>query len=126
MEISNILSSTMDSHAAMMQARSADTEFNEFQSLLERVMSSPAGAIDEAHERAQIRQAAEMFESYFLNMMFRNMRSVNFDEEGFIPRGNAEKIFTEMLDEVISDKAASHGGLGLADMLYAQMTQRFR
>ncbi|MCL2578140.1 MAG: rod-binding protein [Defluviitaleaceae bacterium] len=120
MEIANILSSTMDSRAAIMQVQNRENEFGKFQEVLDRVMNQNTL---EQHERAQIREAAEMFESYFLNMMFKNMRSVNFDEDGFIPRGNAERIFTEMLDEIIADKATEQGGFGLADMLYMQMTQ---
>ncbi|MCL1862659.1 MAG: rod-binding protein [Defluviitaleaceae bacterium] len=124
MEISNILSSTVDSRAAIMQVQNRENEFSQFQAILDRMLEEERGTIEE-QERAQIRQAAEMFESYFLNMMFTQMRNVNFDEDGFIPRGNAERIFTEMLDEVISDKAAAQGGFGLADMLYAQMTRQF-
>lgn len=125
MEIGNILSSTIESRAAIMQAQSRENEFAQFQTIFEQAMERQDRALEDS-ERAQIRKAAELFESYFLNLMFRNMRNVNFDEDGFIPRGNAERIFTEMLDEVIADKAAAQGGFGLADMLYAQMTQHFR
>ena len=124
MEISNILSSTIESRAAIMQAQNTEKEYTRFQSLLEEAFERVDKTLEDA-ERAQIRQAAEMFESYFLNTMFKQMRSVNFNDDGFIPRGNAERIFTEMLDEVISDKAAKQGGFGLADMLYAQMTKHF-
>jgi len=124
MEIGNILSSTLDSRATMMQVQNRENEFSTFQELLINSFAAQQ-RLQEAEERAQIREAAEMFESYFLNLMFRNMRNVNFDEDGFIPRGNAERIFTEMLDEIIADKAAAQGGFGLADMLYAQMTSHF-
>jgi Rod binding domain-containing protein len=124
MEIGNILSSSVESRAAIMQVQSRENEYTQFQEMLERVLARP-DATPEEHERAQIRKAAEMFESYFLNLMFRQMRTVNFDENGFIPRGNAERIFTEMLDETIADQAAAQGGFGLADMLYAQMTRQF-
>jgi flagellar protein FlgJ len=123
MDVSNILSATMDSHAAIMQVNNQENDFSRFQEIFEQMMEKSRAL--EAHERAQIREAAEMFESYFINMMFKNMRSVNFDADGFIPRGNAERIFTDMLDEIMSDKAASQGGVGLADMLYAQMTRQF-
>jgi flagellar protein FlgJ len=123
MDVSGILSSTVDARAAVMQAQNSNTDFDNFRALFEQMIEQ--GNTLEAAERAQIRQAAEMFESYFLNLMFRNMRSLNFDEDGFIPRGNAERIFTEMLDEAISDQAAAQGGFGLADMIYAQMTRQF-
>jgi flagellar protein FlgJ len=106
-----------------MQAQNSNTDFDNFRALFEQMIEQ--GNTLEAAERAQIRQAAEMFESYFLNLMFRNMRSLNFDEDGFIPRGNAERIFTEMLDEAISDQDAAQCGFGLADMIYAQMTRQF-
>jgi Rod binding domain-containing protein len=127
MEIGSLLSSTIESRAAIMQVQNREDEFIRFQDILERVWASSEESREavEAHERAQIRKSAEMFESYFLNVMFRQMRSVNFNEDGFIPRGNAERIFTEMLDETIADKAATQGGFGLADMLYAQMTRQF-
>ncbi|MCL1877737.1 MAG: rod-binding protein [Defluviitaleaceae bacterium] len=127
MEIGNLLNSTIESRAAIMQVQNRESDFAQFQHVLERVWASGEALTEaaEANERAQIRQAAEMFESYFLNLMFRNMRTVNFNEDGFIPRGNAERIFTEMLDETIADQAAAQGGFGLADMLYAQMTQQF-
>ena len=124
MDVSSILSSTVDSRAAIMQIQNQQSDFDNFQAIFNEMVEREGNAL-EAAERVQIRKAAEMFESYFLNLMFRNMRSVNFDEEGFIPRGNAERIFTEMLDEVISDQAAAQGGFGLADMLYAQMTRQF-
>ncbi|MCL2048139.1 MAG: rod-binding protein [Defluviitaleaceae bacterium] len=122
MEISGIFS--VDSHAAIMQTQNKENEYSQFQAILDKTMGEAAEALNDS-ELAQIRKAAEMFESYFLNQMFRQMRTVNFDEDGFIPRGNAERIFTEMLDEVISDQAAKQGGVGLADMLYAQMTKSF-
>jgi len=124
LEISNILSSTLESRAAIMQVQNRDGEFDRFQEILLQTMAREDQSLEDA-ERAQIRQAAEMFESYFLNLMFSGMRNINWDEDGFIPRGNAERIFTEMLDEVFSDKAAAQGGFGLADMIYAQMTQQF-
>jgi len=78
-----------------------------------------------AENRAQIRAAAEMFESYFLQQLFSAMRSTTgFNENSLIPQSNAERIFTEMLDEEMANSAAQQGGVGLADMIYRQMTIR--
>lgn len=122
MDVSGIVS-TADARAAMMQHTRQETEINRFREILESTLAQIEGR--EAAERAQIRKAAEMFEAYFLQMMFREMRRTNFDENGLIPRSNAERIFTEMLDETIADSAAAQGGFGLADMLYRQMTGDF-
>ncbi|MDR0272377.1 MAG: rod-binding protein [Clostridiales bacterium] len=124
MDISSIFSSIIDTNASIMQIRNTDNEYSEFQRILDMQMNREKGTLQE-DEHAQMREAAEMFESYFLNMMFRQMRSINFNEDGFIPRGNAERIFTEMLDEEISNQAAKQGGFGLADMIYMQMTKQF-
>jgi len=93
--------------------------------LQRRVSSLERSGMSAAEEMA-LREATEAFEAYFLNMMMREMRRTLNDEQRIIPMSHAERIFTEMLDEVISDKAAAQGGFGLADMLYAQMTMRFR
>jgi flagellar protein FlgJ len=120
MDVSGIIS-TADSRAAMMQHTRQEAEISRFREILQSALDQTEGR--EAADRAQIRKAAEMFEAYFLQLMFREMRRTNFDEDGFIPRSNAERIFTEMLDETIADAAATQGGFGLADMLYMQMTR---
>jgi Rod binding domain-containing protein len=127
MDVSGILSASLNStgpQASALEHARRDAELADFQAMLTRIIE--ARELDEKVERAQIRQAAEMFEAYFLQMMFREMRKTNFDEGGIIPRSNAERIFTEMLDETIADQAAAQGGFGLADMLYAQMTTHLR
>jgi len=116
MDVTGIISTVGSQTSALEHAR-RDSELSHFQSILESMM--------EEVDRAQIRQAAEMFEAYFLQMMFREMRRTNFNENGIIPRSNAENIFTEMMDEAVADQAAATGGFGLADMLYAQMTRQF-
>ena len=122
MNISNIagMMPSAGAHATALQHAQHDSELAHFQRLLENLLDE-----HEQMERAQIREAAEMFEAYFLQMMFREMRRTNFNEDGIIPRSNAEQIFTDMLDETMSDQAAAQGGFGLADMLYAQMTRHF-
>jgi flagellar protein FlgJ len=97
-----------------------ETELAQFQSILEQAMANSV-AID----RAAIRHAAEEFESFFLQKMFRAMRSTTLNENSFVPMSSAETIFTEMLDEEVSRSAAAAGGIGLADMIYRQMTKNF-
>ena len=113
--------STSNANMNAMQHAAHDTELANFQRIFESAVdarNNPDGV-----DRGQIRRAAEMFESYFIQMMFREMRRTNFNENGIIPRSNAETIFTEMLDETMADVAAERGGFGLADMLYRQMTR---
>jgi len=124
MDISGI-SSTADARASMVSSQVQDANAERFQSLLERAMSGDEH--DRIANRAQIREAAEMFEAHFLQMMFREMRRTNFNEDGFFSRNNAENIWTDMLDEVLADQASqTNGGMGIANMIYEQMTMRYR
>jgi flagellar protein FlgJ len=67
-------------------------------------------------ERAAIRKAAVEFESFFLQMMFREMRKTTFNENGFLPKSNAEKIFTDMMDEQVANSSAGGDWAGRYDL----------
>ena len=119
MDITGITgASAMDFRTLATQQQTFETETNRFQTLLDQAIADNSAA-----NRAAIREAAQEFESFFLQMMFREMRRTTFNEQSFMPKSNAEKIFTDMLDEEVSRAAASSGGIGLADMIYRQMTQ---
>jgi flagellar protein FlgJ len=102
-----------------------ESEIGRFTTILNDAMERQLnpGTEGSTVDRAELRHAAEMFESYFLQMMFREMRKTTVNENSFIPKSHAEKIFQEMLDEQVSKDAASAGGIGLADMIYKQMTR---
>ena len=111
MEINSI--GTQNIQNLLTTHRNQEADVGRFQTML-----------NEATNRAEVRQAAQMFESYFLQLMFREMRKSDFGERGFMPKSNAEKIFTDMLDEEMATQAATTGGgMGLADMIYKQMTR---
>ena len=122
MEIAGLVN-TADARASAMNEVRLEAEMDRFRELLENTLAGIRER-DEA-ERVQIRKAAEMFESFFLHLMFREMRRTTFNEQGLFPKSNAERIFTDMLDEEVSNAAARGGGIGLADMIYAQMTRDF-
>jgi len=78
----------------------------------------------EAQEYVAIRNAAQEFEAYFIQTLFREMRRTLNDEDSLIPRSDAEKIFQDMLDEQTARNAAQTGGIGLADTIVRQFIQR--
>ncbi|MDR1664550.1 MAG: rod-binding protein [Clostridiales bacterium] len=92
-----------------------------FQSVLEKAQQNQSAG--DAKRNEEIREACEEFESYFLQMMFREMRKTSFSEGGLFEKSHAEQIFTDMLDEEVSKQSAKHGGIGIAEMMYKQMTQ---
>ena len=74
-------------------------------------------------DNEKIMEAAKSFESYFINMLFKQMRSTINYSDGLFERSNAEVLFQEMLDEQYSEIATESGGIGLAAAIYEQMTQ---
>ena len=122
MDVSGIISTSENRAAAMAEVR-RDVEIDRFREILAAAIMESEASLQE--RRQQIRMAAEAIESYFIQIMFREMRRTSFAEGGLFPRSNAERIFTDMLDEEIAKSAASGNGIGLADMIYRQMTRDF-
>lgn len=94
-----------------------------------RQEQAKTSAFEEALNAAQksgddekVMEAAREFESYFLQMMFKEMRNTVPKGE-LIPRNNAEEIFQSMLDEEYAKNASKGAGIGLAQMIYEQMTR---
>ena len=83
-----------------------------------------AEARNEQREK-QLRDAAKMYENHFLGEMMKAMRSTVHHEDGFIKKGYGEKIFAEQLDQKYVDGWAEKGGVGLADLIYSQIKERY-
>lgn len=74
-----------------------------------------------ARNEKELRAAAAEFESLFINQMMKSMRETIGKSELF-HGGNAEDIYTSMLDTELSKNMAKSGGIGLADMLLRQLS----
>jgi len=72
----------------------------------------------------KLRDVSEMYEKHFLGEMMKAMRST-VHEGGFIQSNQAEKIFREQLDQEYVDKWGKQGGIGLSDLIYNQMVERY-
>ena len=73
-------------------------------------------------EAKKLREACEGFEAMFLSMMYKQMRATVPENELFGKKSNAIKIFEDMRDTELMNAAAKSGGVGLADMMYKQLT----
>lgn len=75
-----------------------------------------------AAEDAKLKAACQEMEAVFLNMMLTRMRET-------VPKGNLlgnsreEQTLTSMLDTELTKNMAKAGGMGLADMLYRQLSK---
>ena len=70
----------------------------------------------------ELKEACKGFEAMFLNMMYKQMRATVPTDDLF-GDSNAKKIYQEMHDEKLMDGIAQGGGVGLADMLYKQLSR---
>ena len=72
-------------------------------------------------EKAKLRESCEGFESIFIQKMWEQMRK-NISKEGYL-HSKDEESYQSMFDVELSKKMASAGGIGLADMMYLQLSQ---
>jgi len=72
------------------------------------------------YSEAQMRKTAEDFESHFLGQMF-EMMSTGIKTDGPFGGGHAEATWRSFLNQEYGKQMAKHGGIGVADTVYAQM-----
>ena len=77
-------------------------------------------------EAKKLREACEGFEAMFLSMMYKQMRATVPESELFGKKSNALEIFEDMRDTELMNAAAKSGGIGIADMMYKQLTIKTR
>lgn len=68
----------------------------------------------------KLREACEGFESVFLQKMWEQMRTT-VPKEGYL-HSREEQFWQSMFDQELAKKMSSAGGIGLADMLYDQLS----
>lgn len=83
------------------------------------------GEAKAAKQDEQLREAAKMYENHFLNQMVKAMRSTVGETEGLVKKNMAEKIFSEQLDQKYVQGWSDKGGVGLADMIYTQIKEKY-
>jgi flagellar protein FlgJ len=79
--------------------------------------ASPASA-----ERAELAKAAKAFEAIFVRQLIGSMRSAGMGDE--LTGSSAVDQFQEMADARTADALADQGGLGIANMLLAQLDRK--
>ena len=77
-------------------------------------------------EAKKLREACQGFEAMFLSMMYKQMRATVPESELFGKKSNALEIFEDMRDTELMNAAAKSGGIGIADMMYKQLTIKTR
>lgn len=79
---------------------------------------APGGKNDQG-----LKEACKEFETILLEQMLQSMRKT-VNKSGLMQGGMAEDIFEDMLYEQYARKMSNSANLGLADMLYKQLSQK--
>lgn len=88
---------------------------------------APMRPMTDADAQAKkLREACEGFEAMFLSMMYKQMRATVPEGGLFGKKSNALEIFEDMRDTEMMNAAAKSGGIGIADMMYQQLTIKTR
>jgi peptidoglycan hydrolase FlgJ len=82
--------------------------------------SSQAAGGQEGERQASLDKACRDFESLFVNYMLQQMRQT-VPQDGMFGGGQAEKLYTSMMDQEVAKEISRQRGIGLAPMMYRQM-----
>ena len=77
-------------------------------------------AAKSASNGKELEKACHQFESIFVKYMLQTMRKT-IPEDKLFGGGQAENIYTEMLDDQVAQSISNRRGIGLAAIMYAQM-----
>jgi len=97
------------------------SEDNSFANTLNTVMSK--GNVEGSD--VELKKVCKEFEAILLNMMYKEMKAT-VQKSDLIPSDSGKDIFDSMLDEELTKKASEGSGLGLADVLYKQLSKQLK
>jgi len=112
MEVGNVNSKTTLDSAERTSTKATDDDF-------ERRLRAAA----ENGDDAELKQVCKEFESIFINMMYKQMKST-VPKSDYLQSDSGTELFNTMLDEKLCD-VASQKGIGLGDMMYKQMSKQY-
>lgn len=81
--------------------------------------------MDDPAYQKKLKDACRGFESMFMQMMWKEMRGT-VPENALFGQSQGEKIFKDMLNTEMVDRMSEAGGVGLADMMYKQLTAQYQ
>ncbi len=77
----------------------------------------------QSKDEKQLRSVCQDFEGIFLNMMYKQMKA-SIPKSNLIQEDMSMQTFSQMLDEELMNGAAKGRGIGLAEAMYKQLSQR--
>jgi flagellar protein FlgJ len=101
--------------APMLLPSGSSHQLEDTRNFIKSKHSSSSGETD-----PKLRSVCREMESLFINFLLKEMRAT-IDKSGFIDGGQAEEIYTSMLDAELSKEIAARGGIGLYKLLWDQL-----
>lgn len=86
-------------------------------------LEAAAKAAKDAQADEKLKTVCKDFEAMFLNIMYSKMRETVPDNTLY-GTSNGEKIMQSMLDTELTKNMAEAGGIGLAAMMYKQLSMK--
>lgn len=80
--------------------------------------------IDPEKVKKQFRDVSQLYEKHFMREMMKAMRAT-VPDSNFIKQNQGEKIFRSQLDEEYVEKWGDRGGIGLSDLIYNQLIEKY-
>ena len=106
---------------AMMGQGADDRSRQELQAKLNNLGGLNGRKLSPEAKQKKLREACEGFESVFIQKMWQEMRNT-LPKEGLM-HSREEKFWQDMYDQELSKHMTKAGGIGLADMMYEQLSQ---
>ena len=103
------------------EASSGEIARNELQSRLAGLNKMGGRNADPAQKQKKLREACEGFESIFIQKMWEEMRKTL--PKSTLLHGKEEEFWQGMYNQELAKKMTAAGGIGLADMMYAQLSR---
>ena len=103
------------------EAGAGEVARKEVQSRLTGIGNLGGKNIDPAQKEKKLRESCEGFESIFIQKMWEEMRKTL--PKSTLLHGKEEQFWQGMYDQELAKKMTSAGGIGLADMMYAQLSR---
>ncbi len=82
--------------------------------------AATAGRRGNTENGGHLKKACGEFEALFINQLLNELRAT-VEKSGLMDGGQAEEVYTSMMDAEIARDLAAKGGIGLAAILYRQL-----
>lgn len=103
---------SMNTNPQQVTAKKEEADAANFESAIEKALASG--------DKEQLKKVSEQFESVFIHMMIKSMRTTVVDG-GLTEKSNARGIYEGMYDQELANEMANGRTMGIADMLYKQL-----